>query len=120
MKKKDAKPQRKPKADDLTADELFAIKQLITSDGWLALQKVLKKNIRYLERQIIDDDELSGEVRLTQRDLARQWLKYNKRLAMLPETLTAHHEEDDEVSPTRLDPYPRTLAELRAMVEPKA
>lgn len=116
MKKKTSK-ERKVKTTDLSSEELIAIREMRQNAGWLAIEKVIKRNVKYLEHKILNDDDLSEEFKISARDLLRKWRDLNKRLLNLPEQLTESAEETEETNPLRLDPFARTIAEVREINE---
>lgn len=90
---------------EISKDKIAILKSGITSQFWIEMKELIQEKIDYLTQQILENDELSEEVKITNRDLARKYLKLNKWLLNEPERLIKDMEEGKDNKPVNFDPY---------------
>lgn len=84
---------------------IAVLKNGITSAFWNVMKELIQDKIDYLQQQILENDELSEEVKITKRDLARKYWQLNKWLLNEPERLIKDIEEGKDAKKMNWDPY---------------
>lgn len=114
------KKERKPKEGDFDQQELLDIRNLAQHPGWVALAKDVKRQVKMLEHQILNDDTLSESIPVSQRDVLRIMRDIALRFLRRPEQITAVDEGSGALTDApRLDPYARNITELNEMKRKK-
>ena len=86
-------------------DKIAILKSGLTSEFWITMKELIQEKIDYLQQQILENDELSEEVKITKRDLARKYWQLNKWLLNEPERLIKDIEEGKNTAEVKFDPY---------------
>ncbi len=86
-------------------DKIAILKSGLTSQFWITMKELIQDKIDYLQQQILENDELSEEVKITKRDLARKYWQLNKWLLNEPERLIEDMEKGKDTDRVNLDPY---------------
>ena len=88
---------------ELSKEQLETLKTGQNSPFWDILQGYLAERVEYLQKIILEDDKLSEELKITQRDLLRKEYHLTKYLLYLPINLVekekAYIEKEDEYDP---------------------
>ena len=96
-------------------ETVAVIKSGIEQPFWKELKRIIKLNVDFLDKQILEDDdeELDTEIKTTKRALLRKWRNLNKELLKLPNEIIESIEEGGETRPTNYDPYERVNEAIR-------
>ena len=86
-------------------DKIAILKGGLTSQFWITMKELIQDKIDYLQQQILENDELSEEVKITKRDLARKYWQLNKWLLNEPERLIEDMEKGKDTDKINFDPY---------------
>ena len=86
-------------------DKIAILKSGLTSEFWITMKELIQEKIDYLQQQILENDELSEEVKITKRDLARKYWQLNKWLLNEPERLIEDMEKGKDTDKINFDPY---------------
>ena len=86
-------------------DKIAVLKSGLTSQFWITMKELIQDKIDYLQQQILENDELSEEVKITKRDLARKYWQLNKWLLNEPERLIEDMEKGKDTDKINFDPY---------------